>query len=162
VRNSPAEPLHPSLGARGGTGSTTQATISVRRTREQPKETAPAEHFTGTAYVQRVLQADAPARVTAGVVTFEPGARTSWHAHPLGQMLVVTAGRGWVQQWGAAPQAIAEGDVVWIPAGVKHWHGAAANGAMTHLAVQEQLGAQAVQWMEQVNDEEYQAAERAR
>jgi 4-carboxymuconolactone decarboxylase len=161
-RNTPAEPLHPSTDARRGKGSTAQATISVRRTREQPKESAPAEHFTGTAHVQRVLQADAPARVTAGVVTFEPGARTAWHAHPLGQMLVVTAGRGWVQQWGEAPQAIAEGDLVWIHPGVKHWHGAAANAAMTHLAVQEQLGAQAVQWMEQVNDEEYQAAERAR
>ncbi len=160
-RNTPAEPLHPSMGARGGAGSIARATISVRRTREQPKETAPAEHFTGTAHVQRVLQADAPARVTAGVVTFEAGARTAWHAHPLGQILVVTAGRGWVQQWGEAPQAIAEGGVVWIPPGVKHWHGAAATAAMTHLAVQEQLGAHAVHWMEQVNDEEYQAAERA-
>ncbi len=93
---------------------------------------------------------------------FEAGARTAWHAHPLGQTLVVTAGTGWVQQWGEAAKAIREGDVVWIPPGVKHWHGATATTAMTHMAVQERLDDQTVEWMEQVSEEQYRAAEQAR
>jgi 4-carboxymuconolactone decarboxylase len=91
-------------------------------------------------------------------VTFEPGARTAWHAHPLGQTLIVTAGTGWVQQWGEPAQRIIAGDVAVIPPGVKHWHGASATTAMTHIAVQEQLGGSTVQWMERVSDDQYRAA----
>jgi len=143
-------------------GSPAQAMLSIRRRQEQPIESAPAEHFTGTARVQRLFQANEPARASGASVRFDPGARTAWHAHPLGQTLVVTAGTGWVQQWGEAAQRIREGDVVWIPPRVKHWHGATAAAAMTHIAIQEQLDGQTVQWMEQVSDQQYQGAERAR
>jgi len=88
-------------------------------------------------------------------VTFEPGARTAWHTHPLGQTLIVTAGSGWVQQWGGQVEEIRPGDVVWIPPGQKHWHGATTATAMTHIAIQEQLDAQVVEWMKKVSDEQY-------
>jgi quercetin dioxygenase-like cupin family protein len=92
-------------------------------------------------------------------VTFEPGARTAWHRHPLGQTLIVTAGSGWVQQWGGQIQEIRQGDVVWIPPGQKHWHGATATTAMTHIAIQEQLDGKVVEWMEKVSEEQYRAAQ---
>lgn len=129
----------------------------IRGPRAEP-ETAPADHFTGTAHVDRVFQANDPSRGSGAYVTFEPGARTAWHIHPLGQTLIVTSGSGWVQQWGEPGQPIRDGDVVWIPAGVKHWHGASASTRMTHLAVTEQRHGRTVTWMEQVGDEQYGAA----
>ncbi len=100
-------------------------------------------------------QAPPPARVACASVTFEPGARTAWHTHPLGQTLIVTAGCGWTQRWGGPVEEIRPGDVVWIPAGEKHWHGATATTAMTHIAIQEQLDGTTVEWLEHVSDEQY-------
>lgn len=150
---------HPDSVLSTGGGSSAEATISVRSRQEQPIESAPVEHSRGSVRVQRLFLASDPARTSGASVTFEPGARTAWHVHPLGQTLVVTAGSGWVQQWGRAAKEIKEGDIVWIPSGVKHWHGATATTAMTHLAVQEQIDGKTVQWMEQVSDEQYRAAE---
>jgi quercetin dioxygenase-like cupin family protein len=99
-----------------------------------------------------------PARAFGAAVTFEPGARTAWHAHPLGQTLIVTAGSGRVQRWGGPVEEIRPGDLVWIPPGVKHWHGAAPSTAMTHIAIQEQLDSKAADWMEKVDDDQYEAA----
>jgi 4-carboxymuconolactone decarboxylase len=155
-----AEP-HPQLLDSPSDRAPAGAKISIRGGQEQSIESAPADHFTGTARVHRLFQAH-PARASGASVTFEPGARTAWHALPLGQTLVATTGSGWVQQWGEAAQAITEGDVVWIPPRVKHWHGATAAAAITHAAIQEQLGGTTVEWMEQVSDEQYRAAERAR
>ncbi len=117
----------------------------------------PSSTFTGTVRVDPLVQAPAPARVVGASVTFEPGARTAWHTHPLGQTLIVTSGCGLAQRWGAQIEDIRPGDVVWIPPGEKHWHGAAATTAMTHLAIQEQLEGKAVEWLEKVSDEQYQA-----
>jgi len=120
-------------------------------------ETAPAEHFTGVGHVERMFQAGDPARASGASVTFEPGARTAWHVHPLGQTLIVTGGIGWVQQWGEPKQTIEAGDVVTIPPNVKHWHGATATTAMTHIAIQEQLDGKTVEWMEAVSAGQYDA-----
>jgi len=120
-------------------------------------ETAPAEHFTGVARVERMFQNADPARASGASVTFEPGARTAWHQHPLGQTLIVTSGTGWIQQWGQPKQTIEVGDVVTIPPNVKHWHGATATKAMTHIAIQEQLDGMSVEWMEAVSAEQYDA-----
>ena len=130
---------------------------SIRITRSdslQPKK-ASADYFTGAVQVQELFPADDPSRTSGGKVTFEPGARSAWHTHPLGQILIVTDGTGWVQQWGGPIQEIRKGDVVRIPAGVKHWHGATPTTAMTHIAIQEQLNGKAVEWMEKVSDEQY-------
>jgi len=130
---------------------------SIRITRSdslQPKK-ASADYFTGAVQVQELFPADDPSRTSGGKVTFEPGARSAWHTHPLGQILIVTDGTGWVQQWGGPIQEIRKGDVVRIPAGVKHWHGATPTTAMTHIAIQEQLNGKAVEWMEMVSDEQY-------
>ena len=105
--------------------------------------------------IDPLFQANVPARATGGSVTFEPGARTAWHTHPLGQTLIMTAGGGLVQQWGGPIQEFRPGDVVWIAPGEKHWHGAAATTAMTHIAIQEQQDGKAVEWMEKVSDEQY-------
>jgi 4-carboxymuconolactone decarboxylase len=145
-----------------GRGLPPDARISIRGRRQQLVESAPPAHFKGSARVQRLFEASDPARASGASVTFEPGARTAWHAHPLGQTLVVTAGTGWVQQWGEPAEAIREGDLVWIPPGVKHWHGATSTTAMTHMAVQERLEDKTVEWMEQVSEEQYRAAEQAR
>jgi quercetin dioxygenase-like cupin family protein/alkylhydroperoxidase/carboxymuconolactone decarboxylase family protein YurZ len=118
---------------------------------------APAEHFTGSAVVRPLFQSTNASRASGAYVTFEPGARTAWHDHPLGQILIVSAGTGWVQQWGGAVQVIREGDVVSIPPGVKHWHGATTTTSMTHIAIQEQRDGSSVQWMEKVSDEQYRA-----
>jgi quercetin dioxygenase-like cupin family protein/alkylhydroperoxidase/carboxymuconolactone decarboxylase family protein YurZ len=136
-----------------------QATVRVLPRDAQTSESAPVDHFTGSARVQRLFQASDPARASGGSVTFEPGARTAWHAHPLGQTLIVTAGTGWVQQWGQPARRITEGDVVSIPPGAKHWHGAAVSKAMTHIAIQEQLAGKTVEWMEAVSDEQYGTAQ---
>lgn len=121
----------------------------------QPSAAGPAETFTGSVRVDGLFQAEAPARIGGGVVTFEPGARTAWHAHPLGQTLIVTAGKGLVQEWGGPAKAIQPGDVVWIPPGVKHWHGATPTTAMSHVALAEALQGKVVEWMEQVSDDQY-------
>ena len=112
--------------------------------------------FTGSVRVQSLFDPTEPSRTSGGVVTFQPGARSAWHTHPLGQILIVTDGVGWIQQWGGPVQVIRKGDVVWIPPGVKHWHGATPTSAMTHIAVQESLNGVAVNWLEQVTNEQYQ------
>jgi quercetin dioxygenase-like cupin family protein len=131
--------------------------MEIKRSGSQPSGKGPAEYFTGAVRVDRLFEAPDPARVAGAHVTFEPGARTAWHTHPLGQTLIVTFGRGWVQRWGGPVEEIRPGDVVWFPPGEKHWHGATATTAMSHIAVQEKLGGKAVDWMEQVSDEQYRA-----
>ena len=115
----------------------------------------PADWFTGTVRIDPLFQATAPARVAGASVTFEPGARTAWHTHPLGQTLIVTAGCGWAQREGGPIEEIHPGDVVWFPPGEKHWHGASPTTAMTHIAIQENLDGKVVDWMEKVSDEQY-------
>jgi quercetin dioxygenase-like cupin family protein len=131
--------------------------MEIKRCGSQPSAKGPAEWFTGSVRIDPLFQASDPARAVGASVTFEPGARTAWHNHPLGQTLIVTAGCGRVQRWGGPAEEIRPGDVVWIPPGEKHWHGATPTTAMTHIAIQEQLGGKAVDWMEQVSDEQYQA-----
>jgi len=121
----------------------------------QPSANGPAEHFTGSAHIDLLFNNSLPSHTSGGRVTFEPGARTAWHSHPLGQTLIVTAGTGWVQQWGGQVEEIRQGDVVWIPPNVKHWHGATASTSMTHIGIQESLDGKTVEWMEKVSDEQY-------
>jgi quercetin dioxygenase-like cupin family protein len=129
--------------------------MEIKRSGSQPSRKAPAEFFTGAVRVDPLFQAPDPARVSGSSVTFEPGARTGWHTHPLGQTLLVTAGLGWVQRDGSPIEEIHPGDVVWFPPGEKHWHGASPTTAMTHIAVQEALEGKNVDWMEKVSDEQY-------
>jgi len=129
--------------------------MDIKRIGSQPSAKGSAEYFRGTVRIDPLFQAAAPARAFGASVTFEPGARTAWHTHPLGQTLIVTAGCGRVQRWSGPIEEIRPGDVVWIPPGEKHWHGAAPATAMTHLAIQEQLDGKMVDWMEQVSDEQY-------
>ena len=129
--------------------------MKLRRCGSQPSGKGPAENFTGNVRIDPLFEAPDPARARGASVTFEPGARTAWHTHPLGQTLIVTAGCGRAQRWGGPIEEIRPGDVIWIPPGEKHWHGAAATTAMTHIAVQEQLNGKAVDWMEKVSAEEY-------
>jgi quercetin dioxygenase-like cupin family protein len=129
--------------------------MDIRRSGSQPSGKGSAEYFTGTVRVDPLIQAPDPARIVGASVTFEPGARTAWHTHPLGQTLIVTYGFGWVQRWGGPIEEIRPGDVIWIPPAEKHWHGATPTTAMTHIAIQEQLNGKAVEWMEQVSDEQY-------
>lgn len=132
--------------------------MEIKRNGSQASLKGPADWFTGTVRIDPLfLQANDPARVTGASVTFEPGARTAWHAHPLGQTLVVTAGCGRVQKEGGPIEEIRPGDVVWIAPGEKHWHGASATTAMTHIAIQEQLDGSSANWMEHVSNEQYQA-----
>jgi len=123
-----------------------------------PSRRVPAEWFTGTVWQDPIIEAPAPARVRAAFVRFEPGARTNWHTHPLGQTLTVLSGVGRVQTWGGKAREIHAGDVVWIPPGEKHWHGAGPNTIMVHIAMQEALDGKHVEWMEKVTDEQYKAA----
>jgi quercetin dioxygenase-like cupin family protein len=116
---------------------------------------APEAYFTGRVLQQPIIEAEAPARVRAAVVSFEPGARTAWHTHPLGQTLHVVSGAGMAQSWGGPVQEIRAGDVVFFSPGEKHWHGAGPNTAMSHLAIQEALDGKAVDWLEKVSDEQY-------
>jgi quercetin dioxygenase-like cupin family protein len=132
-------------------------TVRVARAGSRPSAPGPAENFTGAVRIDPAFDAAGPRRAAGAIVTFEPGARTAWHVHPLGQTLIVTAGVGRVQQWDRPMQEIRPGDVVTIPAGAKHWHGAAPTTAMTHLAIHEALDGQVVRWMEQVSDEQYTA-----
>jgi len=133
-----------------------ESRMEIRRSGSQPSGKGPGEWFTGTVRIDPLFQPQGPARAAGASVTFEPGARTAWHTHPLGQMLIVTAGAGRAQRWGGPVEDIRPGDVIWFPPGEKHWHGATPTTAMTHIAIQEQLDGKAVEWMEQVSDEEYQ------
>jgi quercetin dioxygenase-like cupin family protein len=132
--------------------------MDIQRSGSQPSKPGPGDWFTGAVRLQPLFQRNSPARVAGASVTFEPGARTAWHTHPLGQTLIVTAGCGRAQRWGGPIEEIRPGDVVWFPPGEKHWHGAAPTTAMTHLAIQEQLDGSAVTWLEQVTDEQYRGA----
>ncbi len=129
--------------------------MEIKRSGSQPSGKGPAEYFTGTVRVDPLFNAPDPARVLGALVTFEPGARTAWHTHPLGQTLIVTAGCGLIQRWGGPIEVIRPGDVVWIAPGEKHWHGATATTAMTHIAIVEQQGGKSADWMEKVSDEQY-------
>jgi 4-carboxymuconolactone decarboxylase len=136
--------------------------IVVTRSEAQTPRPGPAENFTGSVLVGQRFQASAPGRVSGARVTFEPGARTAWHTHPLGQTLIVTSGVGRVQRWGDPVDEIRPGDVVWIPPGAKHWHGASPTTSMTHIAIVERLDGKSVDWMEKVTDEQYAAPLRPR
>ncbi len=130
--------------------------MEIKRNGSRPSGKGPAEYFTGAVRVDMLFQPADPSRVAGAHVTFEPGARTAWHTHPLGQTLIVTSGCGWAQREGGPIEQIQPGDVVWFEPGEKHWHGATATTAMTHIAIQEQLDGKTVDWMEQVSDEQYQ------
>ena len=129
--------------------------MNITRIGTQPSAKGTAEWFTGTVRIYPLFQPHAPARAVGASVTFEPGARTAWHTHPLGQTLLITAGCGWVQRDGGPVEEVYPGDVVWFPPGERHWHGATATTAMTHIAIQEQLDGKAVDWEEHVSDEQY-------
>ena len=131
--------------------------MEIKRVGTRPSGKGRAEWFTGTVRIDPLLEGAEPARVAGASVTFEPAARTAWHTHPLGQHLIVIAGCGWAQRWGGPREEIRPGDVVWFAPGEKHWHGASATTAMTHIAIQEKLDGKAVDWMEKVTDEQYQA-----
>ena len=129
--------------------------MEIKRNGSQSSGKGPAEYFTGAVRVDPLFQAPRPARGFGASVTFEPGARTAWHTHPLGQTLVVTAGCGLVQCWSGPIEQIRPGDVIWFPRGEKHWHGAAPSTAMTHIAIVEELDGKGADWMEKVSDEQY-------
>jgi quercetin dioxygenase-like cupin family protein len=128
----------------------------IRRSGSQPSNKGPADWFTGTVRIDPLFEGKAPARTAGASVTFEPGARTAWHTHPLGQTLLVTTGLGWVQREGGSVEEIRPGDVIWFAPGEKHWHGATSTTAMSHIAIQEKLNGSPVDWMEKVTDEQYQ------
>jgi quercetin dioxygenase-like cupin family protein len=130
--------------------------MEIKRNGSRPSGTGPAEYFTGAVRVDPLFDAPDPARVRGAHVTFEPGARTAWHTHPLGQTLIVTSGLGWVQREGGQIEEIRPGDVVWFAPGEKHWHGASANTAMSHIAIQEALNGSPVTWLERVSEAQYQ------
>lgn len=129
--------------------------LKITRSGSHPSQPGSESYFSGNVRIDAPFQSTAPARVGGATVTFEPGARTAWHTHPLGQTLIVTQGRGWLQEWGGEIQEINQGDIVWIPEGVKHWHGATAQTAMTHIAIAESLNGTPVEWLEKVSDEQY-------
>ena len=129
--------------------------MDIKRAGSRPSGKGPADYFTGSVRLDPLFEAAPPARARGAHVTFEPGARTAWHTHPLGQTLIVTAGLGWVQREGGPVEEIRPGDVVWFPPGEKHWHGASAQTAMSHIAVQEALDGKTVEWMEHVSDAQY-------
>ena len=129
--------------------------MNITRIGTQPSAKGPAVRFTGTVRIDPRFHSHAPARAFGACVTFEPGSRTAWHTHPLGQTLLITAGCGWVQRYGGQVEEVHPGDIVWFSPGEKHWHGATATTAMTHIAIQEQLDGKAVDWEEHVSDEQY-------
>ena len=135
--------------------------MEIKRRGSQPSAKGQAEYFTGEVRIDPLFQAPEPARVLGAAVTFEPGARTAWHTHPLGQTLIITSGLGWAQRWGGPIEEIRPGDVIWFPPGEKHWHGATATTGMTHIAIVEQLEGKSADWMEKVNPEQYQPGSRA-
>ncbi|WP_434641334.1 cupin domain-containing protein [Klebsiella sp. I138] len=132
--------------------------MNIIRSGSQPSRKGPDNWFTGDVRIDAPFQASEPAKVGGATVTFEPGARTAWHTHPLGQTLIITQGRGWLQEWGQAPQALNQGDIAWIPPGVKHWHGACGDTAMVHIAIAESENGSPVTWLEKVTDEQYPAS----
>ncbi|GGC66603.1 hypothetical protein GCM10011504_50730 [Siccirubricoccus deserti] len=132
-----------------------QGGLRISRAGAQPSARGPADQFTGSVRVDMLFQATAPSRMSGGNVTFEPGARSNWHTHPVGQILVVTTGVGWVQREGGPVEEMRPGDVIWIPPGLKHWHGAAATTGVTHIALTKAVNSQAVTWLEPVSDEQY-------
>jgi quercetin dioxygenase-like cupin family protein len=132
-----------------------RAAMKIERNGSRPSTKGPQDYFSGSVRVEPVFQVGDPMRLNAGSVTFEPGARTAWHTHPLGQTLIITAGLGWVQTEGGSIEEVRPGDVVWFPPGEKHWHGATPTTAMTHIAVQEALNGKNVDWMEKVSDMQY-------
>ena len=129
--------------------------MEIKRSGSRPSGKGPMDYFTGTVRIDPLFQAPGPARATGASVTFEPGARTAWHTHPFGQILVVISGCGWAQSWGGSVEEIRPGDVIWFAAGEKHWHGAAPTTAMTHIAIQEALDGKPADWLEKVSDEQY-------
>jgi quercetin dioxygenase-like cupin family protein len=135
--------------------------MEIKRNGSQPSAKGPAEYFTGTVRIDSPFKGSEPARVGGAIATFEPGARTAWHTHPLGQTLIVTYGCGWAQREGGPVEEIGPGDVVWFAPGEKHWHGARATAAMTHIAIAESLDGKTVHRMEKVSDEQYRAGSRA-
>jgi 4-carboxymuconolactone decarboxylase len=156
-------PLHEQQAGDSATATPPEAkAIVVTRSEDQAVRQGPTENFTGSVRVDQQFQAKAPGRASGARVTFEPGARTAWHTHPLGQTLIVTSGVGRVQRWGDPVDEIRPGDLVWIPAGQKHWHGASPTTAMSHIAIVEQLEGKSVDWLEKVNDEQYAAPVRPR
>ena len=136
--------------------------MEITRSGSQPTRKGPPDWFTGSVRIQPLFEAPEPARVRGASVTFEPGARTAWHTHPLGQTLIVTSGLGWAQREGEPIEEIRPGDVIWFAPNEKHWHGATPTAAMTHIAIQEALGDKVVEWMEQVTEEEYGLGEQER
>jgi quercetin dioxygenase-like cupin family protein len=138
-----------------------ETAMEIRRSGSRPSGSGPADYFTGRVRIDPLFDAPDPARVRMALVTFEPGARTAWHTHPLGQTLIVTAGLGWAQREGGPVEEIRPGDVVWFAPGEKHWHGAAAANGMSHIAVQEALDGSPVDWLEPVTDAQYRAPEPA-
>jgi len=141
--------------ASAATGVQPNQMITVTHPGSQPSAIGSAENFTGRVRVDSPFKGSDPARIRGAVITFEPGARTAWHTHPLGQTLIVTAGVGLVQEWGGPIQEIRPGDIIWIPPGVKHWHGASPTVGMSHIAFSEALSGKTVEWMEKVSDEQY-------
>ncbi len=129
--------------------------MEIKRGGSQPSTQGSPDYFTGAVRIDPLFQAPEPARIATASVTFEPGARTAWHTHPLGQTLIVTSGRGWAQRLGGPREELRPGDIVWFPPGEQHWHGATDITAMTHIAIQERLDGKAVDWLEQVSDEHY-------
>jgi quercetin dioxygenase-like cupin family protein len=129
--------------------------MEIKRSGSQPSAKGPADYFTGTVRIDAPFTGEDPARVGGATVTFEPGARTAWHTHPLGQTLIVTSGLGWAQREGGPVEEIRPGDIVWFAPGEKHWHGATSTTAMTHIAIAEKLNGSPVNWMEKVTDEQY-------
>jgi quercetin dioxygenase-like cupin family protein len=132
--------------------------MEIRKAGVQASTKGPAEWFTGAVRIDPLFQTPEPALMQCASVTFEPGARTAWHTHPLGQTLIVTGGYGWAQREGGPVEEIRPGDVVWFSPGEKHWHGAAPTTAMTHIAIQEKLDGKVVEWLEHVTDQQYQKA----
>ncbi len=129
--------------------------MDISRNGSRPSTSGPEDYFTGQVRIDRLFEAPSPARVAGASVTFEPGARTAWHTHPLGQTLIVTAGCGWAQREGGPVEEIRPGDVVWFAPGERHWHGATSTTAMTHIAIQEALDGKVVEWLEKVSDAQY-------
>jgi quercetin dioxygenase-like cupin family protein len=129
--------------------------MQIKRAGSQPSRPGPGDYFTGDVRIEPLFEASAPARAAGVSVTFDPGARTAWHTHPLGQTLIVTAGLGWVQREGGPVEEVRPGDVIWFPPDVKHWHGASPTTALTHIAIHEALDGKTVDWLEHVTDEQY-------
>jgi quercetin dioxygenase-like cupin family protein len=129
--------------------------MDIKRSGSRAPAKGPAEYFTGAVRIDPLFETAEPARVRGASVTFEPGARTAWHTHPLGQTLIVTSGIGWAQRWGGPIEEIRPGDVIWFPPGEKHWHGATPTSAMTHIAIQESLNGKTVDWLEHVSEGQY-------